>query len=414
MTPADKEEFQRDLERLVGLGTRSSTVWNEFVEKWEPRLPRRKVMLWNSDLAQVSWVVKPVAPSYWSTFGVPDVEAFKKLLSVLKKARASGRAVRPDPTAPSETTVFQLAYRDATKNLNEGELPKSRALNFLINAGLDASHYNGNTSLLSEMALKGDWLSLEKLYTRGQDFEARVLPGMKSRAAFAGSTMLHRVAPQLMRRAAEMERSGNAESNYHNCLRMLFQWIPDCDAVDAEGLTPLNRIEQLHGSYLENSLYQELKRAAVLRRSQALGMGLGLNPDDPEQQDWVARGLGWWLTGKDQPLSWPIGAAPPEPWAFVEIQEQPSGFPRAYRRAERGESNRVLLRVTAPTQVPIGTVVDAKQAFKAAKEGSADGVLDGDLSDPHALLWVLRPEQVRSYFAFELAPEPKRSNAPRF
>lgn len=405
-------EFKKD---LAELGERDplllNKAWSSFVEKWAPRLPNKKVLVWDAEAARPVWVKKPVAPDYWTRLGVPDTVSFERLKGTLKKLKASGRSVRNMPTSAQEFTVLQMAYADTQK----GVVAADRALCFLIEAGVDASFYNHTTSVLSDMALKGDWERIHQLYRRGQDLEVRVKPGVPTRPMFQGSTFLHRVGPMLMRRAFEAEKTTPGEENrFKTCLEKIYAWVPDCDALDAEGLTPLHRIEALMGKYLDHPLYRQLRDAALLRRGQALGMSLGLNPEDKDHQAWVNNSISWLVTGNEQGGAWPLTVARPDPMAFVEVPDQSTAFPKAYRRAQPGEGPRVLLRVADPAVVGFGEIKTPADVLRVAKKSSADGVLDGPADSPHALWWVLRPEQVRPYFAFEHVPAPRVNRGLRF
>lgn len=407
----DQAAFEHDLQRLgESLRDTRAKAFSDFLRKWKSAVPRAPVLVCRPTSSTFSWVEKPVAPAFWTTLGKPDLEEFRAVKSLLKKARASGRNVRADPESPSVLTLLHMAY-DAHR---DSVFEATKLVEFLIDAGVDASYYAGRPSVIADMAMHGDVDLLEKLYLRGQDFEVRVQPHMPSRPSFRGSTLLHRVGPALMVQASTHERkTGETDGRYHTCLRRLYQWVPDCDAVDAEGLTPLHRIEGLRPGNLSPGLLRELQQGAAYRRSQALSMGLGLDPENPEHQAWVQGSLSWLMTGKEKGFRWPATVSSVEPQAFVEVPGQGSGFPRAYRPAEAGDSQRVLLRVLAPVSVAAGSVPAGPEALVMAQNAEADGVVE-DLGSPEAVWWVLRPQQVKRYFAFEHVPTPRLRSGPRF
>ncbi len=424
---ADPQEktFRKGLQRLgnpQGYGDRRESTFSRLTHEWRAMLTPEPTLVWDASIQSVVWKSLPRAPDYWTSAQAADHLMHELQMSRHAKLVKSGRNPKPISPSPPNQTALGMAYSALLSGVLDKEETKSceRFIDFLLSAGVDPSFYGGQPSVIALMAQAGDMERLEALYLRGQDLEVRTTPGVAVREAFQGSTLLHRVGPALMAKAASDERSAKDPSirgRYHACLLSLFKWVPDPTTENAHGQSPLAVLEALLPGQRSETFLAELRQLVVERRAQALGMGLGLIPGDPQHEAWVNRCHAWLLSGQeDSPRPSVFAGVKTKPPVWVELPGQSGPYPRAFRRLEEGERTpgRAVLRVVNPLVVNEGAVQGPQDALRQACGVQADAVVEGDPGQPGAICWAMMRHQVRPYMAFEPVLKPTVSRAPRF
>ena len=381
-----------------------SLSWADFTEHWEQALPSRRHAYWSTRTHRLAWCKVADAPKEWSEtlwpdFHHPIAQGSRKLDSIPEGAHHDLET--GDHYFP--VTVMHMALRDAVKDPRAQE-----AFRFLAMAGVSPNLWPGHgSSVLSQACLTLNLHAMATLWEAGNDFQNTLPPDRPSRASFAGSSLLHRVGPGLAKlyhlSRQNPGRDGVRQKKVISVLRFLVDHVPDPEAVDAQGHTPLSRLA-----------VASLKLAGLVepwlaeRRARTLARQLGLTRGDDLHEGWAESDRRWACEG-----SLRVGAVPrlfvPDP-----VAGETEAWPRRFRALPAGETapDMHIARAHVPSIAPPGVAGDPGSVLAHASEQGADAVAIGP-SGPKRRWWFFSPHQVRPAWSWA-PPSPVLTPRARF